>query len=122
MRILVTGGRAYDGVAHIYGVLDVLAPSCVIHGCAGARWPRLRGADTIAGTWARENDVPVFEIPADWDLLGRRAGPIRNQRLLDEGKPDLCIAFDGGAGTRDMVRRAEAAGVLVLTAIRPPRS
>ena len=48
---------------------------------------------------------------ADWDGLGRKAGPIRNQRMLDDGKPDLGIAFPGGRGTADMVRRAREAGV-----------
>jgi hypothetical protein len=44
---------------------------------------------------------------------GRAARPIRNQRMLDEGKPDLVVAFPGGRGTTDMIRRAERAGVPV---------
>jgi hypothetical protein len=31
--------------------------------------------------------------------------------MLDEGKPDLVIAFPGGRGATDMVRRAREAGV-----------
>ena len=45
--------------------------------------------------------------------IGKRAGPLRNQRMLDEGKPDLVVAFPGGGGTKDMVRRAVKAGVSV---------
>jgi len=33
--------------------------------------------------------------------------------MLDEGKPDLVVAFPGGGGTKDMVRRAVKAGVSV---------
>ena len=33
--------------------------------------------------------------------------------LLDEGKPDLVVAFPGGGGTADMILRAERAGVPV---------
>ena len=51
--------------------------------------------------------------PAQWDVYGRRAGPIRNQEMIDEGKPDGVVAFPGGKGTADMVRRAEAAGLKV---------
>lgn len=51
---------------------------------------------------------------ADWDGLGRKAGPIRNQRMLDEGKPDLVVAFPGDKGTADMVRRARTASLEVL--------
>lgn len=41
------------------------------------------------------------------------AGPIRNQHMLDIGKPDVVLAFPGGRGTEDMIRRAEKAGVPV---------
>ena len=44
---------------------------------------------------------------------GYRAGPIRNQEMLDKGKPDLVIAFPGGKGTADMVGRALRTGVFV---------
>jgi hypothetical protein len=61
-----------------------------------------------------DQDIPCSVYMADWDGLGRKAGPIRNQRMLDEGKPDLVIAFPGGRGTADMVRRAREAGVEVV--------
>jgi len=72
-----------------------------------------RGADTIAAEWAVARDIPANVFMADWEGLGRKAGPIRNQRMLDEGKPDLVVAFPGGRGTADMVRRAREAGVEV---------
>jgi hypothetical protein len=52
---------------------------------------------------------------ADWDKHGRAAGPIRNQQMLDEGKPDLVVAFllPQGSGTLDMIRRTEKAGIEV---------
>ena len=31
--------------------------------------------------------------------------------MLDEGKPDLVVAFPGGKGTADMTRRAREAGI-----------
>jgi hypothetical protein len=43
--------------------------------------------------------------------VGKTAGPLRNQRMLDEGKPDLVVAFPGGGGTKDIVRRAVKAGL-----------
>jgi predicted Rossmann-fold nucleotide-binding protein len=39
---------------------------------------------------------------------------MRNQQMIDDGKPDVVIAFPGGSGTADMIRRAEAAGVKVI--------
>jgi hypothetical protein len=39
--------------------------------------------------------------------LGNAAGPIRNQEMLDKGKPYATIAFPGRTGTADMVRRSK---------------
>jgi predicted Rossmann-fold nucleotide-binding protein len=39
---------------------------------------------------------------------------MRNQRMIDEGKPDLVVAFPGGSGTADMVRRAKRASIEVM--------
>jgi hypothetical protein len=40
--------------------------------------------------WGRQE---VYQ--ADWKRYGR-AGPIRNQEMLDKGKPDVVIACPGG--------------------------
>lgn len=110
MRVLVCGGRDFSNTALAYRTLDSLRKEtgfdCLIEGDG-------RGADRIAGYWARKNRIDNRKFPADWTKHGRAAGPIRNQRMLDEGKPDLVIAFPGGSGTADMVRRAKAAGVPV---------
>jgi hypothetical protein len=55
-----------------------------------------------------DRNIPSEIYHADWQL-GRKAGPIRNQRMLDEGRPELVIAFPGGRGTSDMTARARAA-------------
>lgn len=72
------------------------------------------GADTLVKTLARTFRVTLEEYPADWKTYGRAAGPMRNQRMLDEGKPDAVLAMPGGRGTADMVRRAEKAGIRTI--------
>lgn len=129
-RILVCGGRSF-GVPKWCGseeemiadtarqvreqkllsdTLDRLArerqTSVIIHGAAA-------GADRHAGRWAAKHGIQTMPFPADWSL-GPRAGPLRNQRMIDEGEPDLVVAFPGGRGTADMVRRAKAAGIEVI--------
>ena len=108
MRVLVCGDRSWSNLAPILRELKRLRPTVVIHGGA-------RGADTLAGAAARQLKIPVEVFPAQWDLYGKSAGPIRNKQMLVEGKPDLVLAFHtdimASRGTRDMVRRAERAGV-----------
>lgn len=112
--VLVCGGRDYRDTSKVRTILDGFAhdkgPIILVQGGAS-------GADELARQWARRQNEStlhwMINDPADFKSLGRKAGPIRNQRMLDEHQPDIVIAFPGGRGTDDMVRRAEKAGVPV---------
>lgn len=71
------------------------------------------GADELAVGWAVDAQVDYRVFPARWRVEGKVAGPVRNQRMLDVCHPVLVVAFPGGRGTGDMVRRAQGAGVEV---------
>ena len=53
-------------------------------------------------------------IPAKWKLHGKAAGPIRNQLMLVEHKPDMVLAFPGGKGTANMIKIARWNGVPIV--------
>jgi len=119
--ILVCGGRAFADRENLTAVLDRLREDCpalrVMHGGGF-------GADALAGAWAALRGVPCDVYPADW-RKGRRAGPMRNERMLARLRLEtapLVVAFPGGRGTADMVRRAKAAGVNVLEVQQGQRS
>ncbi len=109
------GGRAYHDEDAVFGALDNLHTlharpiTRVIHGGA-------TGADALGARWAALHGVEVQEFRAEWASDGPSAGPRRNQRMLDVARPDLVVAFPGGSGTADMVKRARRAGVIVLQA------
>lgn len=110
MRVLVTGGRDYHDRVHVWNTLCDLDAArgpitCVIHGAA-------TGADTEAMLWARK----ILHAPfvADWRQYGKAAGPMRNARMIAEGRPDLVVAFPGGKGTANCVAQARAAGIEVV--------
>jgi hypothetical protein len=118
-RVLVCGGRDFQQTMALSRTLDRLQAergqfSVVMHGGA-------KGADFSAACWAEVRGIPTLKFPADWITYGKAAGPVRNERMLDEGRPDLVIAFPGGRGTADMVKRAKAAGVEVIEVCSPPR-
>lgn len=108
MRVLVCGGRDFIDGAAVKSALDALpeGPLTIIEGGAS-------GADNFARLWAEFRGVPCETYRADWSAHGRAAGPIRNKQMLDEGKPDLVIAFPGGRGTANMIKQARVAGVRV---------
>jgi hypothetical protein len=72
------------------------------------------GADSAAADFAVVHFCQLETYPAQWSKYGAAAGPIRNKQMLDEGKPDLVVAFPGGKGTANMVRLAQEAGVEVM--------
>lgn len=111
IRVLVCGGRDYADYQMLSNTLrhisEIMPISAIIHGGA-------KGADSLAHNWAQWRNVPVERYDAEWDLHGNAAGPIRNQRMLDEARPNLVVAFPGGTGTNHMVTIAKAAGVRVM--------
>ena len=110
MVILVCGGRTYNNKDKVNEVLSSIHKekpiTVLIHGAA-------KGADALAGCWARENNIKEKQCPALWNTHGKAAGIIRNQKMLDDNKVDLVIAFPGGKGTADMVERAKKANIEV---------
>ena len=106
MKVLVCGGRDFDDAALVEKTLDATEVTEIIEGGA-------KGADRLARQWAESREIPVRTFKADWRRYGRGAGPKRNEQMLDEGEPDLVVAFPGGSGTESMMRLARAAGVLV---------
>ena len=73
------------------------------------------GVDAIVWKWAKSCYDLYDRYKAQWTKLGKSAGPLRNQQMLDEN-PDieLVLAFPGGVGTKDMISRAKKAGIKVL--------
>ncbi len=118
-RILVTGSRYFSDFPIMRdAILQAAAnsngrPVTVVHGGA-------RGADQMAARIARKHGFQVEEHPADWDKHGRRAGPIRNQQMVDAGA-DICLAFPLGAsrGTRGCMAAAYKAGIPVVCPTEP---
>lgn len=116
MKVLVTGSRRWRAdssiwKSRIYAVLDAIHTETPISLIITGAEPL--GADRCAGDWALRNGIPLAEYPSEWKAYGMAAGPKRNQWMLEFSNPDLVVAFptEGGRGTQDTMRRAEAAGI-----------
>lgn len=110
--VLICGGRNYDDWEGFCLAMRTVIKSVdgeelrIVHGGA-------TGADAMAAKWAKEHGHECIAYEADWKSQGRSAGPRRNQRMLDSEHVSLVVAFPGGLGTADMIRRAEAKGIQV---------
>ena len=109
-RVLFCGSRLWTDGEAIRLALNRLKPTLVIEGGAD-------GADRLARYEAELRGIPVLTLRADWRRYGRAGGPIWNQRMLDQERPDLVVACHGdlahSRSTAYIVRRARKVGIPV---------
>ena len=114
MKIVVTGSRDYADEEFLFSVLDKMDASEKITQLAEGG---CRGADLLAHDWLwnRREDMSYTYHP-DWKT-GKAAGPIRNEVMLREFKPDLVVAFKStkqSKGTDDCLRQARELGIKTI--------
>ena len=87
-NVIVAGSRGFESYELAELWLDYYfcnkEPTAIITGLA-------KGADTLGLNYARNHDIPIIQMPADWNKYGKRAGYIRNEEMLK--KADALIAF-----------------------------
>ena len=106
-RVLFTGSRRWEDRAKVMAIMATLPIDAVV--IVG----ECRGLDEMVIEEAEKRGLQIQLYVADWTAHGRAAGPKRNQRMIDEGKPTEAHAFplDDSRGTWDCVRRCQKAGV-----------
>ena len=75
-----------------------------------------RGVDLIGEDVVRKHGWKIKCFPAEWELYGKSAGPIRNKQMAEYAAPDgvLIAVWDGNSpGTRNMIQCAEKFGLEV---------
>lgn len=103
MRVAIVGSRDYrNRTAVVNYVCDLPDGTVVVSGGA-------RGVDSLAVKMAEECGLSFVVFYADWSL-GKKAGPLRNQKIVDHA--DMVVAFHDGVsrGTRSTIELARKAG------------
>lgn len=106
MKLIIAGSRDFDDmefvaawIIHKFRLDDI---DEIVSGGA-------RGVDACGEQFATIYGIPIKRFPAQWDLHGRAAGPIRNAQMAKYG--DVLIAFSsGGRGTANMIDTMRKAG------------
>jgi len=109
MKICVTGGRDYSNKEFVEKVFNLLG-NRIEHvgvGCA-------TGLDALVRDYTISNNLSREVFNADWTGLGRSAGPIRNEKMLRDTKPDYLFVFPGGRGTQDCKSKAIFLGIKII--------
>ena len=84
---------------------------------------KARGVDTLGERYAKENNIPIKEFPADWDNIdvegavirihpisakkyNVKAGFVRNAQMAEYADGLIAIT-NGSSGTADMIKEAK---------------
>lgn len=89
-KIMVSGPRDCTNREWVYAVLTEAIKD---HGDDWEIWEGgANGVDTFARAFSWAHCKKPRTFTANWKLHGKKAGPIRNQEMVDAG-PDICIGF-----------------------------
>lgn len=109
MRVIIAGSRE---ILNYVDLLEAISESnfeitTVISGGAA-------GVDSLGEKWAKDNGTTLEVYPAEWAKYGKRAGPVRNQRMAEAGDALIAVMLRKGTrGTLDMIEKASGMGLKV---------
>ena len=109
MKVIIAGSRTITELNHIARAMaeSSFEPTEIVSG-GQKSWNIVvgyHGADYLGELWAQQHNVPVKRFPADW-RQGRKAGPLRNQVMVDYADA-IVVVWDGQSrGTIDVMDRA----------------
>jgi hypothetical protein len=98
MKVIIAGSRSVDDYSLIVQAVERSGYNIteVVCGCAV-------GIDRLGEQWARANNIPIKEMPADWNRNGKAAGPIRNREMAEYADAAIVVWDGKSPGSRNMV-------------------
>lgn len=98
MKVIIAGSRNVNDYSLVVQAVQRSGFTIteVVSGCA-------TGIDRMGEQWAIANNIPIKEMPADWNRHGNSAGPQRN-RAMAEYADAAIVVWDGKSrGSRNMI-------------------
>lgn len=109
-RVVIAGCRDYKNYEQAKEFIDLCLSEIknqdevvIVSGCAS-------GADAIGERYAKENGMKVEKYPAEWKKYGRRAGPMRNEKMAKICDCVICFWDEESKGTKSMIDQAKKYG------------
>lgn len=102
---IIAGSRHITNIKLVFRILDTTVkqmPNKPTHILSGGA----RGVDRIAENWGLQRGYQMHYYPAQWDVHGRAAGPIRNRKMAENAQ-QLIVIWDGSSrGAANMIATA----------------
>ncbi len=114
VRIAVVGGRNIEDFSFVLEKFEeVLFKEGLCKHQVSIVSGGARGVDSIAKRIAIYYGIPFQEFRAKWEKYGKRAGPIRNRKIVENSDIVIAIPSPDSKGTWDTVKKAEKKGLRV---------
>ena len=109
MHIIIAGSRNFNDYSVVEKEMMNYIGKLEIEIISGGA----TGVDALGERFAREHNLPLRIVPADWKTYGRSAGPRRNEQMARMA--GTLVAFGDGKsrGTKNMIKMAWKHGLTV---------
>jgi hypothetical protein len=108
MRTILAGSRSGFSAADVEAAWDACgwSPSVVLCGMAP-------GVDALGASLALARGVRIEYFPADWERLGKAAGPVRNRKMASAAEAAILLWDGNSLGTKNMLFLASTYGLRI---------
>ena len=117
-NIIIAGSRDIDQTyeKYVFLLLDTIFEKLALSSPPVIFSGKAKGMDSLGEAYAKFNNWEIRHFPADWNTLGKKAGPVRNQQMIDARADILiCFYFEDSKGSKDMITRAAANKIKVIS-------
>lgn len=100
----ISGSRSFNNYhtfsSHLNRILKKIDTSCIITGDA-------KGVDQLAKRYAKENNIKLIELHADWKTFKKSAGFRLNQELINLSDFVICFWDGKSPGTKNTIEKCK---------------
>jgi len=102
MRTIIAGSRGIDDFNLLEDAISKVnwEISTILSGTAN-------GADKLGEKYAAENNIPLEQYPAKWNIYGKSAGYRRNEQMAIRGDALIALWDGESKGTKHMIDLAQ---------------
>ena len=112
VKVIIAGGREFTDYSLLRRICDQMLSGLIANSEVTIVSGGARGVDRLGERYARERDIDLIVMNADWDTYGKSAGYRRNQDMSHVAT-HLIAFWDGNSrGTKHMIDIAKKDGLL----------
>ena len=111
IKLAIVGSRSWNNYEKFKELVDAWqrdhgVPVLIISGGPS-------GVDSMARRYAKTNKIPLEEHYANWKKYGRKAGPMRNTKIISSCTHVLAFPGPRSVGTWDSINKAKELGKIL---------